>query len=207
MSRYSFGGDEHLFVECDENMSLEAFFKSLFMTHAIRSSELAGIVELCPANASFQIKFDPHFIAPADLLREVKAIEASAERADPIIDTRIIEVPVFYRDPWTHETLMRFRDRHQDPKSDDLQYASRINGFADIDGFIKAHSGSRIRGWPAVSISDGGKTPTAAGAEIPAPSNRYAKANRRPRRMLLLHLLGSRRGRLSDVRHNADADL
>jgi len=28
-NRYSFGGDEHLFVECDENMSLEAFFKSL----------------------------------------------------------------------------------------------------------------------------------------------------------------------------------
>jgi urea carboxylase len=28
MSRYSFGGDEHLFVEVDEEMSLEAFFKS-----------------------------------------------------------------------------------------------------------------------------------------------------------------------------------
>ena len=26
-TRYSFGGDEHIFVECDEEMSLEAFFK------------------------------------------------------------------------------------------------------------------------------------------------------------------------------------
>ena len=31
-SRYSFGGDEHIFVEVDEAMSLEAFFKSLSMT-------------------------------------------------------------------------------------------------------------------------------------------------------------------------------
>ena len=28
-TRYSYGGDEHIFVECDEEMSLEAFFKSL----------------------------------------------------------------------------------------------------------------------------------------------------------------------------------
>ncbi len=28
-TRYSFGGDEHIFVECDEEMSLDAFFKSL----------------------------------------------------------------------------------------------------------------------------------------------------------------------------------
>ena len=27
-TRYSFGGDEHIFVEIDEEMSLDAFFKS-----------------------------------------------------------------------------------------------------------------------------------------------------------------------------------
>ena len=31
-ARYTFGGDEHLFVEIDEEMSLEAFFKSLSIT-------------------------------------------------------------------------------------------------------------------------------------------------------------------------------
>jgi len=61
-NRYSFGGDEHLFVECDENMSLEAFFKSLSMTNAVRDSGIAGVTEICPANPSFQIKFDPDVI-------------------------------------------------------------------------------------------------------------------------------------------------
>ncbi len=40
--RYSFGGDEHVFVEVDEEMSLQAFFTSLSMTNAVRESRIAG---------------------------------------------------------------------------------------------------------------------------------------------------------------------
>src|SRR5258707_9415032 len=123
-NRYSFGGDEHLFAEVDEEMSLEAFFKSFAMTNAVRESRIKGVTEICPSNASFQVKFDPDIIAPDDLLREIKALEEGAAKADPILTTRIIEIPVFYGDPWTHETLMRFRERHQDPKATDLEYAS-----------------------------------------------------------------------------------
>ncbi len=141
-NRYSFGGDEHLFVECDESMSLEAFFKSLSMTSAVRESRIAGVTEICPANASFQIKFDPDVIKPDDLLHEVTAIEGAAEKTEPVIKTRIIEIPVFYQDPWTHETLMRFRERHQDPKATDLEYAAQVNGLSGVDAFIAAHSGS-----------------------------------------------------------------
>jgi urea carboxylase len=141
-NRYSFGGDEHLFVECDESMSLEAFFKSLSMTNAVRDSQIKGVTEICPANASFQIKFNPDIIRPDDMLREVQAIESAASRTDPVIATRIIEIPVFYQDPWTHETLMRFRERHQDPKATDLEYAARINNYSTVDDFIAAHAGS-----------------------------------------------------------------
>ena len=37
-TRYSFGGDEHLFVEIYEEMSLEAFFKSLSLSNAVREA-------------------------------------------------------------------------------------------------------------------------------------------------------------------------
>lgn len=141
-NRYSFGGDEHLFVECDESMSLEALFRSLSMTNAIRDAGIAGVTEICPANASFQVKFDPDRIKPDDMLREVQAIEEAAARTDPVIGTRIIEIPVFYRDPWTHETLMRFRERHQDPTATDLEYAARVNGLAGVEEFVAAHSGA-----------------------------------------------------------------
>ena len=138
--RYTFGGDEHVFVEIAEGMSLEAFFKSLSITNAVRDSRIAGVTEICPANASFQIKFDPDRIKPDDLVAELKRLEAAAEKAEPTIKTRIIEIPVLYNDPWTNETLMRFRERHQDPESTDLEYAARINNHASVDDFIEAHS-------------------------------------------------------------------
>lgn len=141
-TRYSFGGDEHIFVEVDEEMSLDAFFKSLSMTNAIRESNITGVTEICPANASLQVKFDPDIIKPDDMLAEIKALEHAAENAESVINTRIIEIPVYYQDPWTHETVMRFRERHQDPNSTDLEYAARINGYDSVDAFIKAHSGS-----------------------------------------------------------------
>ncbi|TNB48853.1 carboxyltransferase domain-containing protein [Martelella lutilitoris] len=140
--RYSFGGDEHLFVECSEEMSLEAFFHSLSMTNRIRDAKITGVTEICPANASFQIKFDPDVIHPDDMLKEVQAIALADQKSEPVIKTRIIEIPVYYNDPWTHETLMRFRDRHQDPESTDLEYAARINDYKSVADFIAAHSGA-----------------------------------------------------------------
>jgi len=141
-ARYSFGGDEHIFVEVDEEMSLEAFFKSLSITNAVRESRIKGVTEICPANASYQIKFDPDQINPDDLMAELKSLETAAEKSEAVLRTRIIEIPVFYNDPWTRETLMRFRERHQDPNSTDLEYAARINGYKSVDAFIAAHSGA-----------------------------------------------------------------
>ncbi len=138
-TRYSYGGDEHIFVEVDEEMSLDAFFKSLSITNAVRDSAIEGVAEICPANASFQIKYDPDVIAPEDLLARLKSLESAAETAEKRISTRIVEIPVYYNDPWTHETLMRFRDRHQDPSGTDLDYAARVNGYETAEDFIVAH--------------------------------------------------------------------
>ena len=90
-TRYSFGGDDHIFAEVDEEMSLEAFFMSLSMTNAVRDSGIAGVTEICPANASYQIKFDPDQISPEDMLAELKRLEHSAEHAEPVLKTRIVE--------------------------------------------------------------------------------------------------------------------
>ncbi|CTQ58494.1 allophanate hydrolase subunit 1 [Labrenzia sp. EL_208] len=141
-SRYTFGGDEHIFVEVNEEMSLEAFFKALSMTNAVRNADIRGVTEICPANASFQIKFDPDLIHPDDLMSELKRMEEIADKEEAVLNTRIIEIPVYYQDPWTHETLMRFRERHQDPEATDIEYAARINGYDTVADFIQAHSAS-----------------------------------------------------------------
>ena len=213
-TRYSYGGDEHIFVEVDEEMSLEAFFKSLFITNAVRDSKIKGVTEICPANASFQVKFDPDVIKPDAMLAELKKLESAAEKAEPVIDTRIVEIPVYYQDPWTHETLMRFRERHQDPDSTDIEYAARINGFDDVQGFIDAHSGAPwfvsmvgfVSGLPFLYQL----APRERQLEVPKylrPRTDTPKLTVGYGGCFALHLLGARGRRLSDVRHHAHADL
>ena len=141
-ARYSWGGDEHLVAEFDEAMSLDAFFQAISTAKAVREAGIPGVTEICPANASLQVRFDPDRIAPDALLAELRTLEAGAEGVDKTLDVRIVEIPVFYDDPWTRETLMRFRERHQEPGATDLEYAARINGYADVPAFVAAHAGS-----------------------------------------------------------------
>jgi urea carboxylase len=140
--RYSFGGDEHVFAEIGEEMSLEAFFKGMAICTELEKRRIAGVSEICPSNASYLVRFDPDVIHPDKMLGTLKEIEAEVGDAELELATRVIEIPVLYNDPWTHETLMRFRERHQDPNSTDLEYGARINGYKSVDEFIAAHSGA-----------------------------------------------------------------
>jgi urea carboxylase len=142
-ARYSWGGDEFIFVELAEEMSLQANFRAMAITNALREQRPDGLLDICPANASYQVRYDPDVLDPHTLMALLKECEAKVgDAADVALPTRVLEIPVLYRDPWTTETLMRFRDRHQDPDGTDISYAARINGYADEDGFIAAHSGS-----------------------------------------------------------------
>lgn len=142
-TRHSFGGDDHIYVELDEEMNLAANFKVMAITSTLTERDIDGVIDICPANASYQVRFDPDRIEPMRLLGELEAIEAEVGDGTGFdLRTTIVEVPVLYNDPWTRETLMRFRSHHQNPGGTDLEYAARINGFDSIDGFIAAHSGS-----------------------------------------------------------------
>lgn len=142
-ARYSWGGDEHIFVELAEAMSLRANFRAMAITTSLRDQRLDGILDICPANASYQVRYNPDVIEPQVLLAHLRDIEKQVgDATDFRLSTRIVEIPVLYQDPWTTRTLLRFRDRHQDPDATDIEYAARINGFPGPDEFIEAHSNS-----------------------------------------------------------------
>jgi urea carboxylase len=142
-SRYSWGGDEHLVVQLDEAMSLEANFTAMAVTRRLQGLHLDGVVDICPANASFLVRFNPDIIPPSALEKEVRDAERAVEDAPALtLDTRIVEVPVWYDDPFTNETAARFRDRHQRPEGNDLEFAAAENGLPSVQAFIDRHSGS-----------------------------------------------------------------
>jgi urea carboxylase len=140
--RYEYGADDHVFVELDEAMSFDANFRAMAITQQIRERDVDGINEIAPANASYMVQFDPDVIHPEAVVDELKDIAAETDISEYSWDTRIVDFPVYYDDPWTHDTQMEFRDRHQDPDATDLEYSARINDFDSVDDFIAAHAGA-----------------------------------------------------------------
>lgn len=142
MTRYEYGGDEFIFVEFAEAMSLEANFKGMAITQKLREENINGIYDICPSNASYMVRFNPDIIHPDDLIEKLKHLEKTVSLDSLEISSRIVDVPVLFDDPWTNEALMRFRDRHQDPNSTDLEYTARINNFDSKEELIEALTAS-----------------------------------------------------------------
>lgn len=140
--RYEFGGDDHVFVELDQAMSFDANFRAMAITQQIDERDIAGVTEICPANASYMVQFDPDVIHPETMIEELQEIAAETDISEYSWETRIVDIPVLFQDPWTHETLMQFRDHHQDPDVTDLEYSARINGFDTVEEFIDVFVGS-----------------------------------------------------------------
>ncbi|WP_110926641.1 5-oxoprolinase subunit B family protein [Bacillus massiliglaciei] len=136
--RYEHGGDEFVFVELSEAMSLEAMFTGMAITKKLAEQQLPGIIDICPGNASYMIRVNPDVLHPKVLIQELKRIEESVSDLEDIhIHSRLVDVPILFEDPWTHEALMRFRGNHQDPDSTDLEYSARVNGFASKEELIQ----------------------------------------------------------------------
>jgi urea carboxylase len=140
-ARYTWGGDEFLFVEIDEAMSLAANLRAMAIARGVAARKLDGVIDICPANASLLIRFDPDVLPPDALLATVRGLEsATKDPAGTALATRIIEVPVWYDDPYTREVAARFREGyHQDPGGTDLDFAARVNGLSGADEFIRRH--------------------------------------------------------------------
>lgn len=116
----------------------------------LENMKIQGIIEICPANASYMIRFNPDILHYKKALEILQNLEKEVGDNNAPITTRIIEFPVFYKDPYTYEVGVKFRDHHQcrapnsqfDPNLIYIEYAAQINGYKDVDDFIQAHSNS-----------------------------------------------------------------
>ena len=142
-SRYTWGGDEFLFVEIEEAMSLGANFTANAMAAHLAEDAVAGVIDICPANASLLIRFDPDVLPYRELEERLRRIEREVEGVShPTLATRVVEVPVWYDDPYTGATGARFRKGHQRPEGNDLDFAAEENNLASAAEFIERHHSS-----------------------------------------------------------------
>lgn len=150
--RYNYGGDEFLFVELDEAFKLENNFRIIAANRKIKEKKLDGVIDVCAGNASILIHFNPDIISPMDIQKEVRiALEETYDNFEDILfKSRIVEIPVYFEDPWTYETLEKFKDYRLDPILTDIEYCAELNGYNSTEGFINA-----ITGTPYLTINVG----------------------------------------------------
>jgi urea carboxylase len=140
---YTFGGDEWIVVQLDEAMSVGVNARAQAITRHLAELDVDGVIDICPANAAYMIRIDPDVVDPRKMVEQLQEIEAEVgDAADEHLKTRLIEIPVFFQDEWTHATLMRFRDRHQTPDKTDIEFAAERNGYPSAQAFIDAICGA-----------------------------------------------------------------
>lgn len=150
-TRYSFGGEEFILAEFAEEMGLETNLRVQEITKAVANAGVEGVIDVCPANVSYLVRFDPDVIDGGDLIEVLKRLEQQdlAHQLAPFA-TRIMDVPILFNDPWTHEVVLKFRDRVQDPTLSDIEYLTKANGLPDTDTFI-----AQLTSTPSMSTMTG----------------------------------------------------
>lgn len=139
-SRASFGGDEFIFVELGEAMNLAAALRIQAITAELEARDIAGIIDIAPANASYMIRLDPDTLDPRPFLHTLDDLHRQYSSASTVaLQTDIVEIPVWYDDPATRDIAMKFRDRHQSATETDIEYTAKVNGLSSIDDLIDAH--------------------------------------------------------------------
>lgn len=143
-TRFDFGGDEYIYAEISRDMSEESNFKALAITNELRRRQIPGILDICPSNASYLIRFDPEVISANDLLDYLKEIDITKSNPTELnMQVRIVEIPIWYDDPLTREYSRRFHERNfTKEKISNFELVMKLNGYSDKERFIEAHSSS-----------------------------------------------------------------
>jgi urea carboxylase len=147
-------GDRFYLLELGQEMDLAVNLRAIQLANRIVEEKIAGIIETLPMFISVLVHYNSVELDPRSLLDRVAGIwaEISAE-ADVTVPSRLIEVPVYYGDPWTQECVADYA-RNIKPIEDDLTYVARLSGLSR-EAFARRHAFSQhwvggVGFWPGL---------------------------------------------------------
>ena len=131
---YRFSGDEYLLVEFGD-MSTDFFYNLRAMALGEEAKKIPGVIETVPAMRSLVVHFDSLRVEMRELLAKLKEIEGGIKSiTDLVIPSRLIRLPVAYKDKHTTEFIGRYAKliRPDAPNIVDghnIGYVARYNGL------------------------------------------------------------------------------
>lgn len=136
------GGDRYMLIEFGNEMNLELNFLGQGLATAIEEQKTKGVVETAACFASTLIHYDPEVLSFADLRKEMTDLISSiGSLRDIELDSRLFCFPTVYLDPWTRECVADYIEKIA-KKQTDPEFIAELNGLADVDQFVRVHSGT-----------------------------------------------------------------
>ena len=146
--RFLLGGDRFVLVEVGEGMELSLNIKVIQLAKRIMDERIEGIIETLPMFVSVLIHYDSLALSPTRLRSVVETVwKEMANEVDMTLASRLIELPVYYRDPLTRECVEQY-SRQIAPMEDNPTYVARINELSGLKSWCGVTRARNI-GWRA----------------------------------------------------------
>ncbi|MFQ5761957.1 MAG: allophanate hydrolase subunit 1 [Candidatus Bathyarchaeia archaeon] len=128
--RFTYGGDNYLVLEYSIDYELEANFRVNLMAETLRKANIRGVVEVIPSIIGLMVHYDPLLVPPEKLARELQDIHEELKKtAVAKIESRFIEIPVLFNDPWSTECQNHFKSYHNTGDVPNIKFVAKENGI------------------------------------------------------------------------------
>jgi urea carboxylase len=129
-------GDRNILVEYGEIvLDIELRIRIHALMQALEAMQLPGVIDITPGIRSLQLHFDGETLdQPRALAALMQAEEAMGDLAEFEAPSRIVHLPLSWRDPATQETIDKYIGAVRDDAPwcpDNIEFIRRINGLPD----------------------------------------------------------------------------
>lgn len=131
-------GDRNILVEYGPIvLDLELRIRIHALMIELERIDLPGVIDIVPGIRSLQLHFDGIALDQAAALAALVAAEERLGGLDDFtIPSRIIHLPLSWKDPAIYETIAKYQEAVRDDAPwcpDNIEFIRRINGLADVD--------------------------------------------------------------------------
>ncbi len=131
-------GDRHLLVEYGPIvLDLELRLRIHALMLELKALALPGVIDITPGIRSLQVHYDSRMLSQASLLETLIIAEERLGRLDDFeIPSRVVHLPLSWKDPSIYETIGKYMDSVRDDAPwcpDNIEFIRRINGLASED--------------------------------------------------------------------------
>jgi KipI family sensor histidine kinase inhibitor len=128
-------GDRYLAVEFGDEANLALSFRVLALREVLADSNVPGILETQPTMRTLAILLDRRRTSHDSMKEAVEDALPAASRLRRL-RSRVVELPVWYGDPWTVATARRYQ------APDNLEFVADHNGISVAD-VVERHTSSQ----------------------------------------------------------------